>query len=88
MFEVEHIRQLLPDLPPHLASSNRVLLPSLATCPFSYPQDVDSTCAILIDGQELRKGQRTQVKPGCLIDMGEVSGADWTGNHKAASLLL
>ncbi|KAI7841650.1 hypothetical protein COHA_004670 [Chlorella ohadii] len=36
-----------------------------------FVTDVDSTCAILIDGQELRKGQRTQLKPGCLIDMGE-----------------
>ena len=72
------ICQLLPDLP-HLPSAERVLLPSLATCPFAHPQDVDSTCAILIDGQELRKGQRTQLKPGCLIDMGAVRlvGLPW-----------
>jgi len=72
--EVEDICQLLPHLSPPLSSANRGrALHSLATCPFPHVQDVDSTCIILIDGQELRKGQRTQLKPGCLIDMGEVS---------------
>ncbi|PRW45376.1 Acetyl-coenzyme A carboxyl transferase beta chain [Chlorella sorokiniana] len=35
-----------------------------------FVTDVDSTCSILVNGQELRKGQRTQLKPGCHIDMG------------------
>lgn len=35
-----------------------------------FVTDVDSACTILVNGQELHKGQRTQLKPGCLIDMG------------------
>ena len=33
-------------------------------------QDVDSSCTILLDGQELQKGQRTRVKPGAVLALG------------------
>lgn len=36
----------------------------------SHKQDVDSTCSILVDGQELVKGRRAEVKAGQRIAMG------------------
>ena len=31
---------------------------------------MDSSCTILLDGQELQKGQRTRVKPGAVLALG------------------
>ena len=44
--------------------------PPPACPPAPRPQDVDSSCTILLDGQELQKGQRTRVKPGAVLALG------------------
>ena len=43
--------------------------PPLST-PAPGPQDVDSACTVLLDGQQLEKGQRQRVKPGAVLALG------------------
>lgn len=34
-------------------------------------QDVDSTIAVMVDGQKLERGKRTQLKPGAVLTCGD-----------------
>lgn len=36
-----------------------------------YVTDIDSDCDVRIDGDVLKKGERTKCHPGAIIDMGE-----------------